>query len=506
MFRLTRFFSFAALLVIIAATVTIAAFNRHVAVENLRLLAESRNEALAKTLSNAMWPRFAGYVAETLYRDPSTFAERAETRVIESRVRALMSNLPVLKVKIYNLAGTTIYSSQESQIGEDHSTNQGFETARLGTSISELTHRNHFDAFEGEKSEVDVLSTYVPIYDNQGHIVAVVEIYSEVTSLVEQMREDGNTLLVVVIVTFALLYIALLLIVRHADRSQVRRHQAILLEQRAQSLQERNRDLEQQIAQRRYAEAELRRARDEAELANRSKTEFLANMSHELRTPLNAIIGFSEIMRDELLGPLGDARYGQYVKDIHGSGAHLLAIINDILDLSKIEAGKHELLEETVELPAVVKSCLMLLGERAQGAGVKLSQRVPDDLRALRGDPRKIKQILLNLLANAVKFTPAGGTVTVTAERKGDGGLSFSVVDTGIGIDPAHFERVLAPFGQVDSGLGRKYEGTGLGLPLARAFAELHGGKLELASAPGEGTRVTIHLPKERVLGREMAA
>jgi signal transduction histidine kinase len=229
-------------------------------------------------------------------------------------------------------------------------------------------------------------------------------------------------------------------------------------------------------------------------------------MSHELRTPLNAIIGFSEIMRDELLGPLGDKRYRQYARDIHSSGAHLLEIINDILDLSKIEAGKHELIEETVELPSIVKGCFLLLAERAQSGDVALIQRLPEDVPVLRADPRKIKQILLNLLANAVKFTPAGGSVTVTAAREPDGGIALSVTDTGIGIASEHFERVMAPFGQVDGGLGRKYEGTGLGLPLARAFTELHGGKLELASSPGEGTRVTIRLPKARVIDRDLAA
>ncbi len=506
MFRLTRFFSVAALAVIIAATVIIATFNRHVAIDNLAQLGQSRNEVLAQTLWNGMWPRFLSYLSETVEADPASLAERAETRVIDSRVRALLSNLPVLKVKIYNRHGITIYSSETSQIGEDRKDNPGFSAGVSGRTVSELTHRDQFDSFEGERFDVSVLSTYVPGRDGRGDIVAVLEIYSDVTPLVAQMHQDGRTVLLVVIVTFASLYVVLFLIVRHADRTQVRRHEAILLEQRALSLQEKNRDLEQEVAQRRQAEAALRRARDEAELANRSKTEFLANMSHELRTPLNAIIGFSEIMRDELLGALGDKRYRQYALDIHSSGAHLLEIINDILDLSKIEAGKHELIEETVELASVVKGCFLLLGERAQSGDVALIQRLPEDLPAMRADPRKIKQILLNLLANSVKFTPAGGSVTVTAAREPDGSISFSVVDTGIGIDPEHIERVLAPFGQVDSGLGRKYEGTGLGLPLARAFAELHGGGLELASHPGEGTRVTVRLPKTRVIGRDLAA
>jgi signal transduction histidine kinase len=492
--------------VIIAATAIIATFNQRVAVESLALLGESRNEALAQALANAMWPRFNSYVVETERMDPAKLAKRAETRVIDSRVRALTHNLPILKVKVYNLSGITVYSSQTSQIGEDKRENQGFVTAHDGEVISALTHRDEFDAFEGEKYDLDVLSSYVPVMDGNGNVSSVIEVYSDVTPLVRQMARDGRTLIAVVIVTFALLYVALLFIVRHADRIVVRRHEAILLEQRAQSLQEKNKDLEQEVAQRRSAEAALRRARDESELANRSKTEFLANMSHELRTPLNAVIGFSEIMRDELLGPLGDKRYSQYARDIHGSGAHLLEIINDILDLSKIEAGKHDLVEETVELSAVVKSCLILLGERAHSAGVTLVQRLPDSLPSLRADSRKVKQVLLNLLTNAVKFTRSGGSVTVVAERRASGDIAFAVIDTGIGIDPEDFERVMAPFGQVDSGLGRKYEGTGLGLPLARAFTELHGGSLELDSVPGEGTVVTVVLPKERVIDRDLAA
>jgi signal transduction histidine kinase len=253
------------------------------------------------------------------------------------------------------------------------------------------------------------------------------------------------------------------------------------------------------ITDRKRVEVDLRRAKDEAELASRSKTEFLANMSHELRTPLNAIIGFSDILIGQIFGPLNDARYADYARDIRDSGLHLLTLINDVLDIAKVEFGKVELLEETVDIVAVVESCLRLVRERAQTAGVHLTQALPPGLPHLLGDGRRLKQILLNLLSNSVKFTPSGGRVTVTASHDTDG-FRLAVEDTGIGIAADDLETALRPFGQIDSRLARKYQGTGLGLPLARSMAELHGGRLELRSTPGQGTTATLWLPPERVL------
>jgi PAS domain S-box-containing protein len=250
------------------------------------------------------------------------------------------------------------------------------------------------------------------------------------------------------------------------------------------------------------AQRSLEQAKDQAEMASRAKSEFLANMSHELRTPLNAILGFAEIIRDRLLGPIAD-RYAEYAHDIHGSGTHLLGIINDILDLSKVEAGRLELIEEIVDIQSIVKGVTLLLRERVANAGLTLKVELPDTLLLIRADERKLKQVLMNLLANAVKFTPAGGMITVWASIDAQG-LIMEVRDTGIGIAPEDVDRALSPFGQVDSRLSRRYEGTGLGLPLARALAELHGGTLTLQSAPGQGTTVRIALPADRLVEHEM--
>jgi len=244
---------------------------------------------------------------------------------------------------------------------------------------------------------------------------------------------------------------------------------------------------------------ELIAARDEAEYANRAKSQFLAVMSHELRTPLNAIIGFSEIMYSEPYGPLGDERYKQYLQDIHNSGGHLLSIINDILDLSKIEAGQAELNEEEVDLAALTAAVERIMQERATTAGLSFRCESGDGLPWVRADRRALKQILLNLLSNAVKFTPKGGQVGLRMAVDDDRGLRMVVYDTGIGIDPQDVPRAMAAFGQVDASWSRRDEGAGLGLPISRALIRLHGGTLDLESQPGMGTTVTIRLPPERV-------
>jgi signal transduction histidine kinase len=234
-----------------------------------------------------------------------------------------------------------------------------------------------------------------------------------------------------------------------------------------------------------------------AETANRTKSDFLANMSHELRTPLNAIIGFSEVIKRSMFGPL-PARYRDYGSDIFNSGTHLLSLINEILDLSKLEAGQFELHEESVDLAAAIQECLHLVEPQAQKAKIGLDKAIDAELPMIRADDRRMRQILINLLSNAVKFTPEDGRVRISVSRR-NGGLAIAVSDTGIGMTPDQIPIALEPFRQIDSKLSRKYEGTGLGLPLTKHLVELHGGTLHIESRINLGTTVTIFLPPERI-------
>lgn len=245
------------------------------------------------------------------------------------------------------------------------------------------------------------------------------------------------------------------------------------------------------------AQKALEEARQQADEANKSKSEFLANMSHELRTPLNAIIGFSEVMREEVFGPIAE-NYKEYADSIHTSGRHLLDLINDILDLSKIEAGRIELTEESTDVGKMLKSCQNLLMERAQSAGLTLKTAINPALPHILIDSRRVKQIILNLLSNSIKFTESGGEVTMKATIDAQNRMVISVSDTGIGMSEEEIPIAMEKFGQIDGELARKHQGTGLGLSIARSLAEVHGGSLNLTSKKGVGTTVTIYLPSSR--------
>ena len=223
-------------------------------------------------------------------------------------------------------------------------------------------------------------------------------------------------------------------------------------------------------------------------------------MSHELRTPLNSIIGFSEMIGLETFGPVGDPKYGEYATDINASGRHLLELIDDILDVSRIESDNLPLDEKVVDISNMVESCKRLIGERARRGGLVLDMREPGEFPTLYADERRVKQILLNLLGNAIKFTPAGGTVSLRTGVNEENRFTFTVADTGKGIEAEHLDRVLIPFGQEEGSMTRVHDGVGLGLPLAKSLAELHGGELTLESTPGVGTTVRVTFPPERLI------
>ena len=239
---------------------------------------------------------------------------------------------------------------------------------------------------------------------------------------------------------------------------------------------------------------------EQAEQANRAKSAFLANMSHELRTPLNAIMGFSEVMKEQHLGPMSNPRYLSYAGDILASGRYLLGIINDILDLSKIEAGKMTV-ENAEEFPLcqALQGSLAICTALGEKFGVKIESRLPPDTVRLLAVERMIRQIMINLVGNAIKFTPGGGSVMVGGHAKPCGGYAVTVQDSGIGMTGEEIVKALTPFGQVENKMTATHNGTGLGLPLAKAMLELHGGELEITSTPGSGTKIVLHFPASRI-------
>ncbi len=278
-----------------------------------------------------------------------------------------------------------------------------------------------------------------------------------------------------------------------------------LIDARERDLRRMNDDLEARVRER---TAMLEAEKEKAEAANIAKSRFLANMSHELRTPLNSVIGFADLLRQQAFGPVGNERYLAFAGDIHESGVHLLQVINDILDISKIESGTLALDETRFSVGSLLSKAERVVSPLISAAGLRLSARceppVCDSL--VVADHTKLTQILINLLGNSIKFTPADGHITLSAGLLNDGGVRLAVADTGTGMSPEEIPNALEPFVQIDNSLARGHDGTGLGLPLAKTLTELHGGVLRIESELGKGTRVTVDLPAGRVVAPSASA
>ena len=440
----------------------------------LQRMAEANNVHLASALAETLRGQFMPLVNDAAKLGPEKLKSHNAIEPLRKAVVGLLSETNLAKVKIYDRQGMTAFSTETKQIGEDKGKNPGFLAALGGVITSDITHRDKFSAFDSVIEDRDLIFSYVPVRAANGQVEAVFEIYADATILLSDIKLAGYKEIGVVAAILAAMYALQLLAAMAGHRVQTRAHEANL----------------------RLAANAAR-----AESASRSKSEFLANMSHELRTPLNAIIGFSEILAHETFGPLGTQRYKEYATDIHASGSHLLAIINDVLDLAKAESGTFKLAVDEFAAEDVLREAISMLRGRAQSAGVKLALSLAPGLPHLVADPLRVKQIVVNLVGNAVKFSPSGSEVLVSVRAlpKVDA-VEVAIADTGIGIAPEDMPLVMAPFGQVDSSLSRRYEGTGLGLPLSQKFAELMGGELNIQSKPGAGTTVTVTFPAKQVV------
>src|SRR5688572_207076 len=527
--------------VLVGAGVLIGAVNHSWFLESIESAAERNNVALARVLSNVVWPKFE---ADVLTRGDSSEWRTDLNREIASLIR----HSSVVKVKLYRADGSVAYSTDPTAIEEDeerearnaaagehavesgeaghseadegeaghgeggegevgHSEggegeagdgeadggeaghaeggegeaghgeggeggfNDGFQTAIKGDVKSEIEFEHRINIFDRVITDRQTVSSYIPIYDSDDHRrpVAVFEIYDDITELLAQFRESQIRIGTFLGSVLLLIYASLVMMVVRSELVARRNQEARV----------------------RMADAAAR-----ADAASTAKSEFLANMSHELRTPLNAIVGFSEVMKDGLLGPVTPRPYAEYVRHIWVAASHLTDIIGNILDLSKIDAGKVTVEKSRVALPETILLVCGMMHDKASKRGITLTQDIEPGIDAIVTDAVKLRQILLNLLSNAIKFTGDGGQVMLHIGRVADG-IAFSIRDTGIGMDEAGIRIAMSPFGQVESPFSRMHEGTGLGLPLTQRLVGLIGGRMEIRSEKGVGTLVTVTLPAE---------
>ncbi len=469
--RLTRRFAVICAAVVLTAGATLAILDRATAIDQLTRMAERNNADLTTAFGNSIWPEFTTFVNGAHQLTPDQIRTHPRTAELHRAVVRLMRGTPVLKVKLYDVRGLTVFSTEPGQIGSDYGRNPRFLKAIDGDFATKLEFRETFNSIAATLQNRYVLSSYVPVrpQNGAGPVEGVVEIYSDVTEFHALILRQGMIHAAFNAAALTAVFLLLLISVWYAEKL-IRRHHA------------RNIALVRNVAR--------------AEAASRAKSEFLANMSHELRTPLNAVIGMSQVIESEYFGPIAVGKYKEFATDIHDAGAHLLAIIDDVLDFARVEAGKVEIHVAPVDAAAVVGSACKLMTETARAGEIDMTVALAPGLPPVRTDPTKFQQIVINVLSNALKFTPAGGSVHVSLARAAAAGsIAVTVTDTGIGIREEDMPLAMAPFGQVDASLTRSFDGTGIGLPLSKRLAELLGGTLEVRSEWGVGTTVEITLP-----------
>lgn len=530
MFSYIRWFSGISFVLVVITAMLVGHYFKELASRDLIAVVEDNNTSLAQGFINTTWKEYrtrvkpatdsykrflASHISFDEWKKYRGYTEMYEALEEFSKgVFAHFEDMPIAMVNIYTTDGirlvaidqSNIISGQARQGGTSNvisadpqrvpATDKAFATSLTGVVSSSALENQPITRPDGTTKKGYIINTYIPVMRNNS-FVPVVSSYNQpgkeniactdtnnsncVEAVIEvsydSTRQWKNLDLFKQIGTFGVIVIFMVIILMLLFTSN--KAETIITKQ-----YETNIELAAQTAS--------------AQAENRDKSQFLANVSHELRTPLNAIIGFSEFIKLERSGPIGNEKYAEYIRDIHSSGVHLLSLINDILDYSKAEADKLELDISEVDVTKTVRNSMRLVSPRAESAQVQLIEEIPSEHFILKTDGKKLKQVMLNLLSNAVKFTPSGGSVTVTMwQNVVDGSLSIEVKDTGIGIAPKDISRAMAPFGQVDNTLSRKYEGTGLGLPLTKKFVEIMCGTFNIQSEVGKGTTIVICLPKE---------
>lgn len=474
MFRLVRYFSITSLAAFVIVVIILGVFYRQLAINDLVALRENNNVALTQAFANSLWSEFEHFVMTASELPPDQLADSPEIDHLRRDVLAQMDGLSIIKIKVYNLDGLTVFSTEAAQIGQDKSDNVGYLSARSGQVATELTHRDTFSAFEGTIEDRDVISSYVPIIRG-GEIKGVFEVYDDVTPLLQRIESTQTHVIAGVILILSILYTVLFFIVRHGDNI-----------------------IQQQRRERACVEEALRQARDEALEALRFKQQILANVSHDARTPITVITLYTEMLQNQLYGPINDKQKNA-LDSIHSSTRQLLFFFTTLLDEAQLSAGKVVLRDAEFTPSDLLKTLeintKLLADKKALVLRTQLAADVPD---TLRGDPDRLEQILLNLVNNAIKFTESG-TIDVRLYCPDDQHWALSVSDTGIGIPPETRERIFEAFWQVDGTTTRSVTtGVGLGLSIVRQLTELMGGQVSVQSELGKGSTFTVALPLKK--------
>jgi signal transduction histidine kinase len=464
-YHLARRFALAGLAVIALAAALIGYIQLSLFEGQLRAVSREDHIHFSRAIANDLW-EYAEPLARARTASPGSTAHRR----LDAEVRRTLVDTQIVKVKLIGADGTVIYSTDAAEIGGRYPENSGAFTALKNGTSSEFVFRESFNGAARMLRDVWLMSSYIRVpADTAGRPEAVIEFYADVTKQRAVIRNASLENVSVVIGALILIYMVLLAIVWSAEQVLRAHHRK---------------------------ELSLAAAMTRAEAANKAKSEILANMSHELRTPLNAIIGFSEIMGSEIKGPLGDSSYKGYADDISRSGRHLLGIIDKVLELVRAESGATMLDINKTNVSFIAKSVGRMMAQEALAASVQLSVETEADPLALVTDGPKVREILLGLVSNGIKFTPKGGNVVVRVARDSDtGGVILTVTDSGVGMRAEDVPLAVTPFGHVENVLSKTRGGVGLGLPFTRKLAELLGGSIEIVSAPNKGTTVTVKLP-----------